>query len=47
MILIPVIYSPLSLSISNIIILQQDNWDWRNIDGVSYTTHSLNQHIVS
>jgi cathepsin X len=23
----------------------QDNWDWRNIDGRSYTTHSLNQHI--
>mmetsp|Transcript_15955 Transcript_15955/g.40034 ORF Transcript_15955/g.40034 Transcript_15955/m.40034 type:complete len:376 (+) Transcript_15955:136-1263(+) len=22
-----------------------DNWDWRNIDGKSYTTHALNQHI--
>eukprot|EP00536_Pseudo-nitzschia_multiseries_P012158 jgi/Psemu1/207814/e_gw1.448.57.1 len=25
--------------------LVQDNWDWRNIDGESYTTHALNQHI--
>ena len=23
----------------------QDNLDWRNVDGESYTTHSLNQHI--
>eukprot|EP00529_Nitzschia_sp_RCC80_P020924 CAMPEP_0113462020 /NCGR_PEP_ID=MMETSP0014_2-20120614/11861_1 /TAXON_ID=2857 /ORGANISM="Nitzschia sp." /LENGTH=401 /DNA_ID=CAMNT_0000353839 /DNA_START=79 /DNA_END=1284 /DNA_ORIENTATION=+ /assembly_acc=CAM_ASM_000159 len=22
-----------------------DNFDWRSVDGVSYTTHSLNQHI--
>jgi len=22
-----------------------DNWDWRNIDGQSFTTHALNQHI--